>query len=150
MKKIHKIFDKKKTKKPTKKKKIQVLGGMVEGWMRFQEQDARTLRGIRNLLSFLLLIDLFLIFWYLKLPSTGMFFFIIIIVFLILTLIAERRQTDKMDETEEKESSQEGKEKKEEETILDPIEDIAGDVKKEMQDTIEQIQDDMEKVLPMF
>lgn len=146
MKKIEKIFDKKKA----KKKKVSIFGNMAEGWIRFQELDTRALQGVRNFLSFLLIADLFLVFWYFKLNSLGTFLFILIIVFLILTLIAERRKSNKMEENKDKTEEKKVTETKEEEHILDPIEDIAGNVKKEIQDTVEQMEDEMSKIVTVF
>ena len=63
-----------------------------QGWENFQELPVKTLRAIRNGLIWAMMIDLFLVVYFLKATVIGIFLFLMIILFMSMTLIAENKK----------------------------------------------------------
>jgi hypothetical protein len=72
------------------KKKGHFINNFIKGWNKFQKLDKKILRTIRNVLSFALIMDLFLFFWYFNMRNVGVLLFIVIISGLLLTILAEQ------------------------------------------------------------
>ena len=72
------------------------LNRIKEGFRTFLALDKQTLANIRMGLVIFLLIDLFGVYWYLKLPKVGFVVFLFILLALTIVVMAENRDIIKI------------------------------------------------------
>lgn len=68
------------------------LGNIRKGWERFLDLPYETLNSIKGGLMFAMLADLFLVIYFLKQRTIGIFLFLMIIIFLCITLLAMKEK----------------------------------------------------------
>ena len=125
----------------------EVINRIKLGWERFQNLPVKRLHFIRNLLILLMMGDLFLVIYYLKQWTIGVFFFIMILIFITLTLLAEKIQTGAVEQPQFADKGIERRKKKKmDQTQAQEVEEEVSDIDYEnpFQETLDEIDESMQ------